>query len=99
MTYGTEEGTVFLEFADDASGLSGLDTVRIEFTGENLNDFKDVVLDQFWENLGIEYRLLSYPSATLDGGLYTWFWTQESEESQTEEFASDLGECEEDGSI
>ena len=33
VTYGTEEGTVFLEFADDASGLSGLDTVRIEFTG------------------------------------------------------------------
>ena len=84
VTYGTEEGTVFLEFADDASGLSGLDTVRIEFTGENLNDFKDVVLDQFRENLGIEYRLLSYPSATLDGGLYTWFWTRENEESQTE---------------
>ena len=84
MTYGSEEGTVFLEFADDDSGISGLDTVRVEFTGENLNNFKDTVLDQFRKKLGIEYRLLSYPSATLDGGLYTWFWTRENEENQTE---------------
>ena len=84
VTYGSEEGTVFLEFADDASGISGLDTVRVEFTGENLNNFKDTVLDQFREKLGIEYRLFSYPSATLEGGLYTCFWTRENEESQTE---------------
>ena len=84
VTYGSEEGTVFLEFADDDSGISGLDTVRVEFTGENLNNFKDTVLDQFRKKLGIEYRLLSYPSATLDGGLYTWFWTRENEENQTE---------------
>ena len=84
VTYGTEEGTVFLEFADDASGLSGLDTVRIEFTGENLNDFEETVLEAFREKLGVEEKILSYPSATLDGGLSIWSWTRENEESQTE---------------
>ena len=84
VTYGTEEGTVFLEFADDASGLSGLDTVRIEFTGENLNDFEETVLEAFREKLGVEEKILSYPSATLDGGLSIWSWRRENEESQTE---------------
>ena len=84
VTYGTEEGTVFLEFADDASGLSGLDTVRIEFTGENLNDFEETVLEAFREKLGVEEKILSYPSATLDGGLSIWSWARENEESQTE---------------
>lgn len=84
VRYGTEEGTVFLEFADDASGLSGLDTVRIEFTGENLNDFEETVLEAFREKLGVEEKILSYPSATLDGGLSIWSWTRENEESQTE---------------
>lgn len=84
VTYGTEEGTVFLEFVDDTSAISGLDTVRIEFTGENLNDFEETVLEEFRKELGVEEKILSYPSATLDGGLSIWIWTRENEESQTE---------------